>query len=145
MSEPSSFVEARDQMLEAINSYVRHDNQYPLFLAPLFRMERAHNEELKEAMHGFFDELSFDELDPGELSVQSIKSHELKCDRESVMRRLTEYYENPPKVSHYGIWEDGGAPTLFSVLQIIMYPNSEWSFHDLYHRLMYLLGGDLDE
>ena len=114
----------------------------PSFFDLLGELREAHNRELADAMRGFLED-GFDKLDPGELSVRSIRCHELSCDRENLMRRLTEYYEDPPKRVMGGI-EFGGTVSLMEVLAIIMYPNDCWTATDLYRRLMYLLGTDLD-
>lgn len=117
---------------------------YPSDLDSLLdELEACHEDEMRKAMHGFVEEWFGDVLDPDEVSWSAIKAHARECDREDLMRRLTEYFDAPYS-GETSLPFDGGVVDYSVVRSIVMYPTDGWTANDFYWRLMYLLGDDLE-
>ena len=100
---------------------------------------------MAKAAHAFLAYYE-DGYDAEAAAIRIIKDHARDCDRADLRRRITEYYANPGKTRTFGdMAYDGNAISYMDILQIIMHPNDCWTADDFYHRLMYLLGDDLEE
>ena len=143
--EDRSFYSVLGELCDKIN----HGGMIPksYYADALTALREEHEKEMAEAARAFMEDYWGDE-GPHDFeadAISIIKEHARDCDRADLRRRVTEYYEHPGTTIGYGDNEyEVGAISYMDVLGIIMHPNTSWTSTGFYHRLMYLLGDDLE-